>query len=81
MASFEARCVRGVVPNEKRMRENLDRSLMNVTALSPIIGYDRAAQTAKYAWENDCSLAQAASELGFLTLEEAETALDPLKMV
>ena len=81
MASFEARLVRGIVPNEARMRENLERSLMNVTALSPIIGYDRAAQTAKFAWERNCSLARAASELGFLTEEEAASALDPLKMV
>ena len=81
MGSFRARCVSGVKPREETMAEHLRRSLMNVTALSPAIGYDRAAQVAKTAYREDCTLAQAAERLGYLSAEEAEKLLDPGKMV
>ena len=52
MASFETHCVRGIVPQRERMAELVERSLMLVTALTPHIGYDRAAEIAKQAhWE------------------------------
>ena len=63
------------------MGEHLRRSLMNVTALSPAIGYDRAAQVAKTAHREDITLAQAAEKLGFLSEAEAEKLLDPRNMV
>jgi fumarate hydratase class II len=81
MRSFEKNCVRGIVPNEERMAENLRRSLMNVTALNPRIGYENAAKVANYAFAKDCTLAEAAEALDFLSREEAEEALDPKKMV
>ena len=81
MDSFEAHCIRGLRPNEAVMAAHLRASLMNVTALSPVIGYDRAAQVAKLAHEADCTLAQAAARLGYLSEEEADAAMDPLKMV
>ncbi len=81
MASFRERCAVGIVPNEEKMQENLEKSLMNVTALSPVIGYDNAAKTAKLAHKTGKTLAQAAEELGFLSQEEARAALEPKKMV
>ena len=81
MASFDKNCVQGIEPNGDKMAANLDRSLMNVTALSPIIGYDKAAQVAKHAFQQDMTLADAAQDLGFLGREEALAALDPGKMV
>ncbi len=80
MRSFEKNCVRGIVPNEEKMTENLRRSLMNVTALNPLIGYENAAKVANYAFAKNCTLAQAAEVLGFLSKEEATEALDPNKM-
>ena len=81
MASFDRNCVQGIVPNGDKMAANLDRSLMNVTALSPIIGYDKAAQVAKHAFSQNMTLADAAQDLGFLSREEALDALEPGKMV
>ena len=81
MESFRVRCAAGVKPREEVMGEHLRRSLMNVTALSPAIGYDRAAEVAKTAYGEGCTLAQAAEKLGYLSLEEAEKLLDPGKMV
>ena len=81
MRSFNLRCLAGLRPREDVMGEHLHRSLMNVTALSPAIGYDRAAQVAKTAHREDITLAQAAEKLGFLSEAEAEKLLDPRKMV
>ena len=81
MDSFRLRCVSGLKPRPAVMGEHLRRSLMNVTALSPAIGYDRAAEVAKTAYREGITLAQAAEELGYLSPEEAEKLLDPGKMV
>ena len=81
MESFRLRCVCGVKPREEVMAEHLRRSLMNVTALSPAIGYDRAAEVAKTAYRESCTLAEAAEKLGYLSREEAEKLLDPERMV
>ena len=81
MDSFRLRCLRGLRPREDVMAEHLRRSLMNVTALSPVIGYDKAAQVAKTAHREDLTLAQAAEKLGYLSAAEAEKLLDPKKMV
>jgi fumarate hydratase, class II len=61
---FREFLVEGTELNEKRIRENVEHSVMMVTALSPVIGYDRAAAIAKYAVEHDCSLREAALENG-----------------
>jgi fumarate hydratase class II len=59
----------------------VDRSLMLVTALSPVIGYDKASKIAHYALDNDLSLKQAALKLEFVSEEEFDQVVDPAKMV
>src|SRR5215470_16938881 len=65
--SFNDRCASGIEPNEARIREHLDQSLMLVTALNPHIGYEKAAQISLEAYRNDLTLREAALELGYLT--------------
>ena len=67
MASFEEHCVRGIEANRERIAEQLERSLMLVTALTPHIGYDRAAEIAKRAHRDGSTLKQAALALGYVT--------------
>ncbi len=64
MASFDAHCARGIAPNRERIAELVSRSLMLVTALTPHIGYDRAAAIAKKAHQDGSSLREAALALG-----------------
>lgn len=73
--------VEGTKPNLKKIKEYVDRSLMLVTALSPVIGYDKASKIAHHAMENDLTLKEAALELGFVSAEEFDRVVDPLKMV
>ncbi len=80
MASFEHHCVRGITPNETRIAELMERSLMLVTALTPHIGYDRAAQIAKKAQHEGLSLREAALALGFVSAEQFDAWIDPLAM-
>jgi fumarate hydratase class II len=70
MKSFEAHCVRGIEPQPARIAELLDRSLMLVTALTPHIGYDRAAEIAKRAHREQSTLREAALALGYVSEEE-----------
>ena len=79
--SFCKFLVEGTQPNEKRIKEYLDRSLMLVTALSPVIGYDKASKIAHYAMDNDLTLKEAALRLGFVTEAEFNHIVDPAKMV
>jgi fumarate hydratase, class II len=65
--SFEEHCARGIAPNEARIRELLERSLMLVTALTPHIGYDRAAEIAKKAHRDGSTLREAALALGYVS--------------
>ena len=65
--SFEARCARGIEPNEKRIAEHLENSLMLVTALNPHIGYEKAARISLTAYREELSMRQAALKPGFLT--------------
>ena len=81
MDSFRERCVSGIRPNRERMEENLNRSLMLVTALSPHIGYENAARVAKTAHAENISLREACVSLGFLTPEEFDRLFRPEKMV
>ena len=82
MDSFNLRCAKGIRPNEEVIRRNLQQSLMLVTALSPVIGYDKAAEVAKFAHKNGLSLKEAAVEqLGLLSAEAFDEAVDPRKMV
>lgn len=81
MESFRARCVSGIRPNREKMQENLNASLMLVTALSPHIGYDNAAKTAKKAYQENLTLKEACVALGFLTAEQFDEVFHPEKMV
>ncbi|HYB99778.1 MAG TPA: class II fumarate hydratase [Candidatus Limnocylindrales bacterium] len=80
-ASFNEHCVAGIEPNRGRIDENLERSLMLVTALAPLVGYDAAAQMAKKAHLENKTLRQAALELGLCTAEQFDAAVRPEKMV
>jgi len=79
--SFTDNCVVGIEANTPRIRELLERSLMLVTALSPKIGYDKAAQVAKAAHANGTTLREEALRLGFVTAEEFDRLVRPEKMV
>ncbi len=81
MISFCDNCVCGISVNEDKMKEYLDRSLMLVTCLTPEIGYDKAAEAAKYAHKNGITLKEAVMTLGLLGEEEFDKAVDPAKMV
>ena len=79
--SFTDRCVVGIRANELRIREQLERSLMLVTALAPKIGYDKAARIAKAAHAKGTTLREEAIRSGFVTADEFDKAIDPKKMV
>jgi fumarate hydratase class II len=79
-ASFDARCARGIAPNEKRIRRHLEESLMLVTALNPHIGYEKAAEISLAAYRDDISLREAALRLGYLTAEQFDAWVRPADM-
>jgi fumarate hydratase class II len=79
--SFTDNCVVGIVPNKARIEENVQASLMLVTALSPYIGYDRAARVAQTAYAQAITLKEAAVALGFLTAEQFDRYVRPEEMV
>jgi len=79
--NFRKFLIEGTKPNLKKIKEYVDRSLMLVTALSPVIGYDKASQIAHYAMDNDLTLRAAALRLGFVTEDEFDRDVDPAKMV
>ncbi len=79
--NFRKFLVEGAEPNRKKIAEYLERSLMLVTALSPVIGYDKASEIAHYAMDHDLTLKEAALKLGFVTEEEFDRVVDPAKMV
>jgi fumarate hydratase class II len=79
--NFRRFLVDGTKPNLKKINEYVERSLMLVTALSPVIGYDKASKIAHYAMDNDLTLKAAALKLGFVTEAEFDRVVDPKKMV
>jgi fumarate hydratase, class II len=81
MTSFEEYCVRGIEANRGRIAELMERSLMLVTALTPHIGYDRAAEIAKRAHHDGSTLKQAALALGYVTEQDFERWVRPADMV
>jgi fumarate hydratase class II len=81
MASFEEHCVRGIEPNKARIGEQLERSLMLVTALAPHIGYDKAAEIAKKAHKDGSTLRAAAAALGYVTEQDFDRWVRPGDMV
>ena len=78
--SFDERCAAGIAPNEKRIREHLDGSLMLVTALNPHIGYEKSEQISLKAYREDLTLRDAALKLGFVTAEQFDEWVRPEDM-
>ncbi|MBE3603253.1 class II fumarate hydratase [bacterium] len=78
---FAKYCVDGIQPNRQKIKHYLESSLMLVTALSPHIGYDKAAKVAKHAHEKGSTLRQACIELGFLSGEDFDRFVVPEKMI
>ena len=79
--NFRKFLVEATQPNLKKIKEHVDRSLMLVTALAPVIGYDKASEIAHYALDHDLTLKQAALKLGYVTEDEFDRVVDPAKMV
>jgi fumarate hydratase class II len=79
--NFSRFLVSGAQPNLKKIKAYVDESLMLVTALSPVIGYDKASKIAHYANDNDLTLKAAALKLGFVSSSEFDRIVDPRKMV
>jgi fumarate hydratase class II len=81
MTNFGKFLIEGTEPNLKKINEYVERSLMLVTALLPVIGYDKASKIAHYALDNDLTLKTAAMKLGFVSEAEFDRIVDPQKMV
>ncbi len=79
--NFRKFLIEGTKPNLKKIQEYVERSLMLVTALAPVIGYDKASKIAHYALDNDLSLKAAALKLGYVSETEFDRIVDPAKMV
>ncbi len=79
--SFNDNCMLGLQPNQKKITEHLNNSLMLVTALNTKIGYDKASEIAKKAYKEDTTLRAAAIALGYLTDEEFTEWVRPEKMI
>jgi len=79
--SFNDNCAVGIEPNEANIKQNLNNSLMLVTALNTHIGYDKASKIAKTAHENGTTLKEESINLGYLTSEEFDAWVDPSKMI
>ena len=79
--SFRTNCAEGIVANREKMQDNLSRSLMTVTALSPHIGYENAARVAHLAHEKNITLREAVLELGYMTAEKFDEVYDFSKMI
>jgi len=79
--NFRKYLVEGARPNRKKIAEYVERSLMLVTALAPVIGYDKASSIAHHAMEHDLTLKEAASRLGYVDGATFDRVVDPAKMV
>lgn len=81
MTSFRIHLIEGLIANKEKIEENLDKSLMLVTSLSPLIGYDKAAELAKFAHKNNLSLREANKKLGFVSDTDFVKTVDPREMI
>jgi fumarate hydratase class II len=79
--SFDENCAKGIEPNYDRIKQNLNNSLMLITALNTHIGYDNAAAIAKKAHAENSTLKEAAIELGLLTAEQFDEWVRPENMI
>jgi fumarate hydratase, class II len=78
--NFTEFLVEGMTPNRKKINQYVENSLMLVTALSPVIGYDKASQIAHHAFEHDLTLKDAALSLGYISAEDFDRAINPRRM-
>lgn len=81
MHSFNLHCAKGILPNLQKIDENMNKSLMLVTALNPHIGYENAAKIAKLAHKENLTLKEAALQLRLVSEEDFAKWVDPKKMV
>ena len=81
ICSFDTKCLQGIKPNPETIQQHLDRSLMLITALVPKIGYDKAAEIAKQAFNNGTTLKEEALKTGLVSSAEFTVLMDPKKMV
>ncbi|MHB8226609.1 MAG: class II fumarate hydratase, partial [Acidithiobacillus sp.] len=79
--SFSDHCLRDLQPAEDQLRQNMEESLMLVTALTPVIGYERAAAAAQHAHREGCTLREAILALGYLSGEDVDRHLRPEAML
>jgi fumarate hydratase class II len=79
--NFRRFLVEGAEPNARQIGSFVERSLMLVTALAPLVGYDKASEIAHYALDHDLTLRQATLQLGAVSAEEFDRVVDPRKMV
>ncbi|KHK00726.1 class II fumarate hydratase [Desulfovibrio sp. TomC] len=80
MNNFRRFAIAGLEPNRRRIADLVGRSLMLVTALAPVIGYDKAAEIAHHAQTHDLTLKEAALDLGYVTVEEFDRVVVPARM-
>ncbi|MBI1308853.1 MAG: class II fumarate hydratase [Proteobacteria bacterium] len=81
LRSFNDNCLKGLTPNKVQIARHLENSLMLVTALNPVIGYDKAAQVAKKALKENLTLREAALKLGFLDGKTFDAHVRPERMI
>lgn len=79
--NFYEKALRGIKPNLKQLKHNLDHSLMLATALNPVIGYDKSSQIVKKAYKENITLKKAAVSLGYLSAKEFDRIINPKKMI
>ena len=79
--NFREKALNGLKANTEKIKQHLENSLMLVTALNPHIGYDKASQIAKWAYQKNLSLKEAGKQLGFLTEKEFEQLVQPKNMI
>ena len=79
--AFTEHLLSGLKPNKERLKDYVDRSLMLVTALSPKIGYDKAAAVAHKAHHENLSLKEASTQLNYLTEAEFDSLVNPFDMI
>ena len=80
MDSFRKHCVVGIEPNQERITTNLYNSLILVTGLVPLVGYDKACTIAKQAAKEGLTLKESALKTGWVTAEQFDKAMDPAKL-
>ncbi|MBP3853299.1 MAG: class II fumarate hydratase [Erysipelotrichaceae bacterium] len=81
LISFDKNCLQGLKANQEKMETNLYNSLMLVTCLNPVIGYEKAGMASRYAYQHNCSLKEALLHLELLSAEEIDRYLDPAAMI